>query len=296
MAKKKAKKVAKISKSVKKVAKKAAKKAVKKAAPKSASKAGKAAKKAVAKTAPRKAAAAATRKAAKPAVRKSAAQPIPGMATPPPAFNPVSTPERAAKPFDPDLVEQEAGIVRDEPEEIGGFGDDEDDIDEDVGIRRARVKPPSGPLPVGTRAPELNLDDEAGRRHTLAHYRGRRVVLFFYPKDDTPGCTAEACGFRDRLGEFDELDAVVLGVSPDSVASHLKFRQKFGLTFPLLADVDHRAAEQYGVWIEKSMYGRKYMGVARTTFVISPEGRIELVFEKVDPEGHEAAVLAALQR
>lgn len=147
---------------------------------------------------------------------------------------------------------------------------------------------------VGDLAPEFELPDETGQLHTLAQYRGRKVVLYFYPKDDTPGCTTEACGFRDTLGEFDDRNAVVLGVSADAMESHRRFAYKFGLTFPLLADEDHAAAERYGVWVEKSEYGRTYMGVARTTFVIDPDGRIAHVFRDVRPEQHAQEVLRHL--
>jgi len=119
------------------------------------------------------------------------------------------------------------------------------------------------------------------------------VVLYFYPKDDTPGCTIQACDFRDAFPRFEGVGAVVLGVSPDSVRSHAKFRAKFGLTFPLLADEDHAVAEAYGVWTAKSMYGRSYMGIERSTFLIDEEGRLAEVWRKVKPEGH-TALLAEL--
>jgi peroxiredoxin Q/BCP len=129
---------------------------------------------------------------------------------------------------------------------------------------------------------------------SLASLRGRPVVLYFYPKDDTSGCTTQACEFRDSWADVQARGAIVLGVSPDGVASHRKFRDKFALPFPLLADEDHAVAEAYGVWGEKSMYGRKYHGILRTTFVIDPAGRIAHVFEKVKPKGHAAQVLTAL--
>ncbi len=167
--------------------------------------------------------------------------------------------------------------------------------------------PPAAPAPVATppaspgvvlnegdSAPDFSLNDDQGKPHTLSNYRGKHVVLYFYPKDDTPGCTTEACGFRDALGQFTDRNAVVLGVSPDDVASHQKFAGKFGLTFPLLADEDHSVAERYGVWVEKSMYGKTYWGITRTTFVIGPDGRIKKIFRGVRPEGHEREVLAAL--
>jgi len=142
----------------------------------------------------------------------------------------------------------------------------------------------------GTLAPDFTLDTDAGAPLTLSSLRGRPVVLFFYPKDDTPGCTVESCEFRDLLPRFQGVKAEVLGISPDDVKSHVKFKKKFDLPYSLLADVGHKVADAYGVWQEKSMMGRKYMGNARTTFVIDKEGRIARVFEKVKPEGHAAAV------
>ena len=149
------------------------------------------------------------------------------------------------------------------------------------------------PLRVGDPAPDFTIETDAGERLTLSSLRGRVVVLYFYPKDDTSGCTAEACEFRDAFPRFDASDATVLGMSPDPVASHVKFKAKYGLPFTLLADTDHAVAEAYGVWQEKSMYGRKYMGVARTTFVIDRAGRIVKLFERVKPAGHAADVAEA---
>jgi thioredoxin-dependent peroxiredoxin len=142
----------------------------------------------------------------------------------------------------------------------------------------------------GTLAPDFTLDTDEGKPLTLSALRGRPVVLFFYPKDDTPGCTIESCEFRDLMPRFQGVKAEVLGVSPDDVKSHVKFRKKFDLPYRLLADVEHRVADAYGVWQEKSMFGHKYMGNARTTFVIDKDGRIARVFEKVKPEGHAAEV------
>jgi peroxiredoxin Q/BCP len=147
---------------------------------------------------------------------------------------------------------------------------------------------------VGQDAPDFTLPSDAGGETSLRSLRGRKVVLYFYPKDDTSGCTTQACEFRDAWADVQAAGAIVLGVSPDGVASHGKFRAKYELPFPLLADEDHRVAEAYGVWGEKSMYGRTYEGILRTTFVIDERGRISHVFEKVKPKGHAAEVLAAL--
>ena len=147
---------------------------------------------------------------------------------------------------------------------------------------------------VGNPAPDFTLDSDAGEPVTLSSLRGKPVVLYFYPKDDTAGCTKQACGVRDAWGEFERRGAVVLGVSPDSVASHVSFKQKFDLQFTLLADPDHAVAEAYGVWVEKSMYGKKYMGVERSTFVIGADGNLVDVMRKVKPETHADEVLAAL--
>jgi len=146
----------------------------------------------------------------------------------------------------------------------------------------------------GTSAPDFTLPSDGGPSLRLSSLRGRRVVLYFYPKDDTSGCTAQACELRDALPRFEGMDAVILGVSPDSVASHRKFREKHGLNFPLLADEDHAVAEAYGVWVQKSMYGRTYMGIERTTFLIGEDGRVLEAWRKVKPKGHAELVAAAL--
>jgi len=143
-------------------------------------------------------------------------------------------------------------------------------------------------------APDFELAADDGSIVRLSELRGRKVVLFFYPKANTSGCTVEACGFRDAQPDFEEQDAVVFGVSPDPVKDLVKFREQQDLNFRLLADADHAVAEAYGVWKEKSMYGKKYMGVDRTTFVIDEEGRIEKIFEKVKPQGHAEEVLGVL--
>ena len=150
------------------------------------------------------------------------------------------------------------------------------------------------PLTEGTEAPDFTLGSDSGETVSLSQLRGKPVVLYFYPRDDTPGCTTEACEFRDAWAEVKKAGAVVLGVSPDTAASHQKFKTKFRLPFPLLADPDHKVAERYGAWGERSMYGRKFQGILRTTFVIGPDRRIKKVFERVKPKGHAAQVLEAL--
>jgi peroxiredoxin Q/BCP len=150
-------------------------------------------------------------------------------------------------------------------------------------------------LKEGDLAPDFALPSDSGQMVKLSAFRGKKVVLYFYPKDNTPGCTTEACSFRDEYTVLQNREAVVLGISPDSVASHSKFKSKFSLPFPLLADTEHKVAEAYGVWVEKSRYGRKYWGNARTTFIIDEQGRIAKVFEKVKPEGHGKEVLTALE-
>ncbi|MGH7505518.1 MAG: thioredoxin-dependent thiol peroxidase [Longimicrobiales bacterium] len=147
---------------------------------------------------------------------------------------------------------------------------------------------------VGEVAPDFELPDQDGRSVKLSDFRGRKVVLYFYPKDDTSGCTAQACGLRDNAQELDARGAVVLGVSPDPVKSHRKFADKYELPFTLLADTQHQVAELYGVWKEKSMYGRKYWGNERTTFLIDEDGRISEILERVKPAGHVDDVLARI--
>ena len=149
-------------------------------------------------------------------------------------------------------------------------------------------------LEAGDAAPPFSLPADDGSTISLAGLRGKTVVLYFYPRDDTSGCTTEACEIRDAWGDVKASGAVVLGVSPDPIASHVKFRRKYTLPFPLLADTDHRVAEAYGAWGEKSMYGRKYSGILRSTFVIGTDGTIRHVFRKVRPRGHAAEILATL--
>jgi peroxiredoxin Q/BCP len=149
-------------------------------------------------------------------------------------------------------------------------------------------------LKAGDKAPAFSLAADGGGRMSLKELKGKKVVLYFYPKDDTSGCTTEACEFRDSWSAVKAAGAVVLGVSPDSAASHDKFKVKYRLPFTLLADPDHALAEAFGAWGEKSMYGRKYQGVLRSTFIIDETGRIAAVFPKVKPKGHAAEVLAAL--
>lgn len=143
-------------------------------------------------------------------------------------------------------------------------------------------------------APEFTLQNQDGEQVSLRDFRGRSVVLYFYPKDDTSGCTTQACELRDNVETFDARDAVILGVSPDDIASHRRFADKFDLPFTLLADTQHEVAEAYGVWKEKSMYGRKYWGNERTTFVIDGDGRITKIMPKVKPAEHVDQVLASL--
>ena len=150
------------------------------------------------------------------------------------------------------------------------------------------------PIPSGISAPDFELPDETGVLRKLSDFRGRPVVLYFYPKDDTPGCTTEACNFRDDYSAYKKAGVTILGVSPDSVKSHVKFKQKFDLPFPLLADADHKICELYDVWALKNFIGREYMGVLRTTFLIDAEGKILRVFEKVKPAEHSAELLAEL--
>jgi peroxiredoxin Q/BCP len=149
-------------------------------------------------------------------------------------------------------------------------------------------------LEPGTKAPAFALKDQDGRAHKLSDYAGRPVILYFYPKDDTPGCTQESCDFQMLLPKLKRRDAVVLGVSILDEASKAKFAAKHGLTFPLLADADHVVAEKYGVWQEKSNYGRKYMGIARTTYLIGPDGKVKQRWDSVKVKGHADAVLASL--
>jgi peroxiredoxin Q/BCP len=146
----------------------------------------------------------------------------------------------------------------------------------------------------GKPAPDFTLRADDGREVTLSGLKGSPVILYFYPKDDTPGCTKQACGIRDAWGEFEARGAVVLGVSPDDEASHVRFKEKFDLPFTLLADTDHTTSETYGVWVEKHMHGKTFMGVERSTFVIDADGNVAKVMRRVDPESHTDDVLAVL--
>jgi peroxiredoxin Q/BCP len=149
-------------------------------------------------------------------------------------------------------------------------------------------------LTAGDQAPDFTLPDQSGEPVTLSDLRGQTVVLYFYPRADTPGCTTQACGVRDHAADYDEIDARVIGISPDPVTAVRKFADKYDLGFTLLADEDHAAADAYGTWGEKSMYGKTYMGVQRATFIIDADGRIAKVFPKVSPKTHDDAVLEAL--
>jgi peroxiredoxin Q/BCP len=147
----------------------------------------------------------------------------------------------------------------------------------------------------GKPAPDFALQSDSGETIKLSDLRGKQVVLYFYPKDDTPGCTTQACGIRDAYGEFEQAGAVVLGLSPDDEASHVRFKEKYGLPFTLLADTDHAVSEQYGVWGEKKFMGRTYMGVSRSTFVIAEDGTVKRVMHNVKPDSHADDVLEALR-
>jgi len=147
----------------------------------------------------------------------------------------------------------------------------------------------------GKKAPDFKLKNQNGKTISLNDFKGKNVVLYFYPKDDTSGCTAEACSFRDDFPKFEKTDAVILGVSPDSVESHKKFEKKYNLNFDLLSDENKVVLEKYDVWKEKNMYGRKYMGVVRTTYIIDPDGKIKKIFNKVKVNGHNKEVLEALK-
>jgi peroxiredoxin Q/BCP len=150
-------------------------------------------------------------------------------------------------------------------------------------------------IQAGSPAPQFRLPDETGTMRSLADFAGQTIVLYFYPKDDTPGCTTEACNFRDDYSAYEQAGVTILGVSPDSPKSHAKFKQKFNLPFSLLADENHEVCEMFGVWGPKKFMGREYMGVARTTFVIGPDGVVKKVFENVKPADHSAEVLAAVR-
>ncbi len=150
------------------------------------------------------------------------------------------------------------------------------------------------PIVSGIPAPEFEMLDDTSTLRKLSDYRGRHVVLYFYPKDDTPGCTKEACNFRDDYSAYDQAGVVILGVSPDSVSSHVKFKQKFQLQFPLLADEEHKVSERYGVWGPKKFMGKEYVGVLRTTFLIDRDGTVKKVYENVRPAEHSAELLKEL--
>lgn len=162
-------------------------------------------------------------------------------------------------------------------------------------MSRANVSPVKKSLEVGDRAPDFTLPSSTGGSVKLSSLKGKQVVLYFYPRDDTSGCTMEACSFRDNMPKFDGLDAVVLGVSKDSLDSHAKFVDKYSLNFPLLSDEDGVAHKLYDTWKQKVFYGKKHMGTERSTFVIGADGRIKKIFRKVNPQGHEAEVLTALK-
>ena len=150
-------------------------------------------------------------------------------------------------------------------------------------------------IEVGQQAPDFMLSDENGQIHNLSDYQGKYVLLYFYPKDDTPGCTKEACNFRDDYSQYDDANVIILGVSPDSPQSHAKFKSKYNLPFTLLADEDHKVCELFGVWGPKKSFGKEYEGVHRTTYLINPDGRIQKVYKKVSPANHSVEVLDELR-
>ncbi len=150
-------------------------------------------------------------------------------------------------------------------------------------------------LEINSPAPDFSLEDETGKVHTLSEFRGKPVVLYFYPKDDTPGCTTEACSFRDDYDTYTEAGVTILGVSPDSVSSHAKFKQKYNLPFSLLADTGHKICDEYGTWGRKKFMGKEYDGVLRTTYLIGADGNILKVFPDVKPAGHSMQVLEAVK-
>jgi peroxiredoxin Q/BCP len=150
-------------------------------------------------------------------------------------------------------------------------------------------------LEVGARAPAFTLAADDGSKVKLSDFKGKWIVLYFYPKDDTPGCTKEACAFRDSNQQIIDLGGVILGVSPDPTASHVKFIQKYDLNFRLLSDPDHAVAEKYGAWREKNMYGKKSMGIQRSTYLISPDGKVAQVWKRVQVDGHDQKVVEALR-
>jgi thioredoxin-dependent peroxiredoxin len=151
-------------------------------------------------------------------------------------------------------------------------------------------------LKEGNKAPEFNLPASDGKNVALKEFKGKkRVILYFYPRDNTPGCTTEACGFRDNIKAIEKKDAVVLGVSPDGLSSHNKFIDKFNLPFILLSDEEKKTCKDYGVWVKKMMYGKEHMGIARTTFIIGKDGKIEKIYEKVKPDGHSEEILEFLE-
>jgi peroxiredoxin Q/BCP len=162
-------------------------------------------------------------------------------------------------------------------------------------MSKAADEPNDGAIKIGQKAPDFTLLNDAGEKIKLSDLKGKKVVLYFYPKDDTPGCTKEACAFRDGIDEIEDRGAIVLGVSVDSVESHKKFKNKYELNFPLLADTDKKVVEAYGVWKEKSMYGKTYMGIERTTVIIDKQGKISHIFPKVKVEEHYDEVLDALE-
>lgn len=250
-------------------AKKAAPKGAKKAAPKAKKAAPKAKKSAAKKPAAKKAAKPAAKKAAPKAATKAAPKAAAKKAAAPKAAKKAAP--KAAKPAAPKAAPKKAAAPK-APE----------------------LKPMAGPK-VGDTAPDFVLPSDEGHTISLGDYKGKKIILYFYPKDDTPGCTTEACSFRDSFARLNSLQAVVLGVSRDDVESHKKFHTKFKLNFPLLSDIEGRACQIYGVWKEKNNYGKTYMGIERSTFLIGTDGKIKKIYPSVKVEGHVDEIMKDLK-
>jgi len=286
---KKTTKTVKRKAATKRVAKKTTAKRARKTAKRS-PKAKRAARKTTRKPAARTARPTPTSKPKRPRRTKQALPPKPTLVPPIVDVEPIGPPrEPPQHPLpEPDLDLRQTFVFGDVVDEV-----EPREVDAELVEQGPQLAALPGPNP-GELAPDFSLPDETGQIHSLSQYRGQKVVLYFYPKDNTPGCTTEACGFRDQLREFTLRDAVVLGASPDSPDSHRRFIEKYGLTFALLSDEDHAVAERYGVWVSKTRFGAARMGIARTTFIIDTDGRILNVYRNVHAAGHADEVLKQL--